>query len=62
MEKNHINPQATTQTPFKSIQYVNGAWKVTPWPDVPPLPSEEEDEEEQKEDEVKEGENEMMLK
>ena len=27
-----------TQTPFKSIQWVNGAWMITPWPDVPPLP------------------------
>lgn len=32
------SPTQSNLTPFKSIQWKNGAWSVTPWPDVPPIP------------------------
>jgi len=32
------SPTQLVQTPFKSIQWINGAWSITPWPDVPPIP------------------------
>ena len=32
------NPTQLKLTPFKAIQWINGGWSITPWPDVPPIP------------------------
>ena len=32
------SPTQLKLTPFKAIQWINGAWNIIPWPDVPPIP------------------------